>query len=128
VVCGLEVALGLRDVFLGGDEDMGHDAMLDPSGVRVKAWRERPAGISVPIAGRYRRHAEAQGDAVAGFATPSRRVEIYAGALLEIGQSPLPDYVEPAASPLSRPDLAARYPLVLTTAKVVQFCHSQHRS
>ena len=59
---------------------------------------------------------------------PSRRVEIYAGALLEIGQAPLPDYVEPAASPVSRPDLVARYPLVLTTAKVVQFCHSQHRS
>ena len=55
-------------------------------------------------------------------------MEIYAGALLEIGQAPLPDYVEPAASPVSRPDLAARYPLVLTTAKVVQFCHSQHRS
>ena len=63
-----------------------------------------------------------------GFATPSRRVEIYSGALLEIGQAPLPEYVEPAASPVSRPDLAARYPLVLTTAKVVQFCHSQHRS
>jgi len=31
-------------------------------------------------------------------------------------------------SPVSRPDLAARYPLVLTSAKVVQFCHSQHRS
>ena len=55
-------------------------------------------------------------------------MEIYAGALLEVGQAPLPEYVEPAASPVSRPDLAARYPLVLTTAKVVQFCHSQHRS
>jgi anaerobic selenocysteine-containing dehydrogenase len=31
-------------------------------------------------------------------------------------------------SPVSRPDLHARYPLVLTSAKVVQFCHSQHRS
>jgi anaerobic selenocysteine-containing dehydrogenase len=70
----------------------------------------------------------AQGDGVVGFATPSRRVEIYAGALLDVGQSPLPDYVEPAASPASRPDLAARYPLVLTSAKVVQFCHSQHRN
>ena len=29
---------------------------------------------------------------------------------------------------MSRPDLAARYPLVLTSAKVVEFCHSQHRS
>jgi anaerobic selenocysteine-containing dehydrogenase len=45
-----------------------------------------------------------------------------------VPQAPLPEYVEPAASPISRPDLAGRYPLVLTTAKVVQFCHSQHRS
>ena len=29
---------------------------------------------------------------------------------------------------VSRPDLTARYPLVITSAKVVQFCHSQHRS
>jgi anaerobic selenocysteine-containing dehydrogenase len=84
--------------------------------------------VSVPVQLRYRRYAEPQGDGVVGFATPSRRVEIYARALLEIGQAPLPDYVEPAISPVSRPDLAARYPLVLTTAKVVQFCHSQHRS
>jgi anaerobic selenocysteine-containing dehydrogenase len=31
-------------------------------------------------------------------------------------------------SPVSRPDVAARYPLVLTSTKVVQFCHSQHRN
>jgi anaerobic selenocysteine-containing dehydrogenase len=96
--------------------------------VTVSALRERPAGISVPVELRYQRYAAPQGDGMVGFATPSRRVEIYAGALLEHGQAPLPDYVEPAASPVSRPDLLARYPLVLTTAKVVQFCHSQHRS
>jgi anaerobic selenocysteine-containing dehydrogenase len=120
--------LGFGDRFFGGDEDAGHDFMLAPSGVTVKALRERPAGVSVPIELRYRRYAEPQGDRVVGFATPSRRVEIYAGALRDIGQDPLPGYVEPALSPVSRPDLAARYPLVLTTAKVVQFCHSQHRS
>jgi anaerobic selenocysteine-containing dehydrogenase len=102
--------------------------MLAPSGVTVKALRERPEGLSVPVELRYRRYAEPRDDGVIGFATPTRRVEIYAAALLEVGQAPLPDYVEPAASPVSRPDLAARYPLVLTTAKVVQFCHSQHRS
>jgi len=29
---------------------------------------------------------------------------------------------------VSRPDLAARFPLRLTSAKVVQFCHSQQRN
>jgi anaerobic selenocysteine-containing dehydrogenase len=121
--------LGFGDRFFGGDEDAGHDFMLQPTGLTVKALRERPEGISVPVPLRYRRYAERHGDGVVGFATPSRRrVEIYAGALLEIGQAPLPHYVEPATSPASRPDLLARYPLVLTTAKVVQFCHSQHRS
>ena len=128
IVCELARRLGLGDRFFGGNEDAGHDFMLEPTGVTVKALRERPQGISVPVELRFRRHAERKDDGVVGFATPSRRVEIYAGALLEIGQAPLPDYVEPATSPVSRPDLAARYPLVLTTAKVVQFCHSQHRS
>ena len=128
IVCELAKRLGLGDRFFGGDEDAGHAFMLEPSGVTLKVLRERPEGISVPVELRYRRHAERQGDGVAGFATPSRRVEIYAGALLEVGQAPLPDYVEPALSPVSRPEVAARYPLVLTTAKVVQFCHSQHRS
>jgi anaerobic selenocysteine-containing dehydrogenase len=127
IVCELAKRLGLGDRFFGGDVDAGHDFMLQPTSVTVKALRARPEGISVPVALRYRRHAEPRADGVVGFSTPSRRVEIYAGALLEAGQAPLPDYVEPAASPVSRPDLAARYPLVLTTAKVVQFCHSQHR-
>ena len=73
---------------------------------------------------RYGKYAEPG----AGFPTPSGRVEIYAQRFLDHGQAPLPEYVEPAASPVSRPDLAARYPLVLTSAKVVQFCHSQHRN
>jgi anaerobic selenocysteine-containing dehydrogenase len=128
ICCELARRLGFGDRFFGGDEDAGHAFMLQPSGVTVKTLRERPEGVSVPVELRYRGYAAPQGDGVVGFATPSRRVEIYAGALLEHGQAPLPDYVEPAASPVSRPDLAARYPLVLTTAKVVQFCHSQHRS
>jgi anaerobic selenocysteine-containing dehydrogenase len=120
--------LGLGELFFGGDEDAGHRYMLEPTGVTLEALRENPAGIRVPVESRYRRYAAPAGQGVAGFATPSRRVEIYSGQFLDCGQSPLPDYVEPAVSPASRPDLAGRYPLVLTTAKLVQFCHSQHRN
>jgi anaerobic selenocysteine-containing dehydrogenase len=85
--------------------------------------------VRVPLQTRYRTYAAPAADgAPAGFATPSRRVEVYAQRFLDHGQAPLPEYVEPATSPVSRPDLARRYPLVLTSAKVVQFCHSQHRS
>ena len=40
----------------------------------------------------------------------------------------MPEYVEPAVSPLSRPDLAAKFPLVLTNAKFTTYIHSQQRA
>jgi anaerobic selenocysteine-containing dehydrogenase len=129
IVCELAKRLGLADQLFGGDEDAGRRFMLEPTGVSLDQLRASPGGVRTKTASRYRRHAETDAAGVpTGFATPTRRVEIYSGQLLEHGQAPLPDYVEPAASPRSRPDLAARFPLSLTTAKVVQFCHSQHRS
>jgi anaerobic selenocysteine-containing dehydrogenase len=44
------------------------------------------------------------------------------------GHSPLPSFEEPGISPRSRPDLAERFPLVLTCAKSLWFCESQHRN
>ncbi|HXU88950.1 MAG TPA: molybdopterin dinucleotide binding domain-containing protein, partial [Methylomirabilota bacterium] len=114
--------LGLAKEFFDGDVDAGHRFALAPTGVTLEALRAAPQGVRVPIETSYRRYA------AKGLATPSRRVEIYASQFLEHGYAPLPEYVEPALSPVSRPDLAARYPLVLTSAKVVQFCHSQHRN
>jgi anaerobic selenocysteine-containing dehydrogenase len=122
IACELGKRLGLGKEFFDGDVDAGHRVALEPSGVTLEALRANPHGVRVPIEVGYRRYA------TKGFATPSRRVEIYASQFLEHGYAPLPEYVEPAVSPVSRPDLAARYPLVLTSAKVVQFCHSQHRN
>jgi anaerobic selenocysteine-containing dehydrogenase len=84
--------------------------------------------VRVPLQTRYRKYTE-QTDGVAnGFATPTRRIELYSATFLKHGYSPLPDYEEPLVSPISRPDLAARYPLILTCAKDTQFCESQHRA
>ena len=128
IVCELARRLGLGEEFFGGDEDAGHRFVLAPSGVSIEELRAKPEGVRVPLETRYRKYAEPADGGGTGFATPSRRVEIYSQRFLDHGQAPLPQYVEPALSPVSRPDLAARYPLVLTSAKVVQFCHSQHRS
>jgi len=128
IVCELAKRLGLGAEFFGGDEDEGHRWMLAPSGVALEQLRVQRQGVRVPLETRFRKYAEPATDGARGFATPSRRVEIYAESFLDHGQTPLPEYVEPATSPISRPDLAARYPLVLTSAKVVQFCHSQHRN
>jgi anaerobic selenocysteine-containing dehydrogenase len=128
IVCELARRLGLGDQFFGGDEDAGHRYVLAPSGVSLEALRAQPQGVRAPVDPRPRTYRDTGPDGRPGFPTPSRRVELYLQRFLDQGQAPLPEYVEPAASPESRPDLAARYPLVLTSAKWVQFCHSQHRS
>jgi len=63
-----------------------------------------------------------------GFATPSRRVEIYASMFEELGYDPLPHFEEPMESPVSDPELAKEYPLVLITGgRFVPMYHSEHR-
>jgi anaerobic selenocysteine-containing dehydrogenase len=128
IACRLAERLGFGAQFFDGDEEAGYRHVLAPTGVTLEDLRAAPQGVRVPREPRHRRHAEPIEGGVRGFPTPSGRVEIYAEAFLDHGQAPLPEYVEPAASPVSRPDLAADYPLVLTSAKVVQFCHSQHRA
>jgi len=129
IVCELARRLGLGKSFFDSSEDAGHRFALEPSGLTLEQLRAHPGGVRVPVETRFKRYTAPGPDGrSAGFATPSRRVEIFSAQLALHGQSPLPDYVEPAASPVSRPDLAARFPLRLTSAKVVQFCHSQQRS
>lgn len=76
----------------------------------------------------YRRIDPVTGQPV-GFATPTGRLELYSVIAFQRDIDPLPGYHEPAQSPYSTPDLAAEYPLVLTTgARLPVFYHSQHRN
>ncbi|MFC1951551.1 molybdopterin-dependent oxidoreductase [Chloroflexota bacterium] len=62
------------------------------------------------------------------FATPSGKVELYSTMLEQLGYEPLPRYEEPAESPVSTPELAKEYPLILITGgKVRHLYHSQYR-
>ncbi|MCC6381728.1 MAG: molybdopterin-dependent oxidoreductase [Dehalococcoidia bacterium] len=63
-----------------------------------------------------------------GFATPTRKVELYATRFEKYGYEPLPSYREPPESPESAPDLAADYPLILYTGRrPIEYYHSQQR-
>jgi anaerobic selenocysteine-containing dehydrogenase len=127
IIFDLATRLGLGDRFWDGDIDAAHRHRIAPSGVTLERLRAEPEGVRLPLETRYRKYAESDGESVRGFDTPTRRVELYSETLLEHGYDPLPDFVEPAMSPRSRPDLADRYPLVLTCAKQLWFCESQHR-
>ncbi|GAA6488343.1 molybdopterin dinucleotide binding domain-containing protein [Gordonibacter urolithinfaciens] len=63
-----------------------------------------------------------------GFLTNTGRVELYSTAFEQNGEDPLPYYQEPAFSPAAHPDVAEKYPFVLTTgARTYAFFHSEHR-
>lgn len=61
-----------------------------------------------------------------GFGTPSGLVEIYSSHLEKLGYDPLPDYEEPAQSPIRTPELAKEYPYIMCSGRVPLFYNSQH--
>jgi anaerobic selenocysteine-containing dehydrogenase len=61
-----------------------------------------------------------------GFHTPSGKMEFTSSVLKEAGMDPLPVFREPLISPVSTPDTAKTFPLILTTgARLPMFIHSQ---
>lgn len=121
IVFDLATRLGLGEHFFAGDVDAAFRHQLAPSGITLEELRAHPEGVRVPLTTRYRKYAEA------GFATPSGKVELYSTTLAAHGYDPLPAFDEPLTSPQSRPDLAERYPLILSCAKSLFFCETQHR-
>ena len=63
-----------------------------------------------------------------GFSTPTRKFELFSTLLAKWGYDPLPQYREPPESPVSAPDLHARYPYTLITgARQPGFFHGENR-
>jgi anaerobic selenocysteine-containing dehydrogenase len=127
IVFALAQRLGLGAHFWNGDIDAAWRHQLVPSGITLEQLRAQPAGITVPLTTRHHKHTELRYEIPVGFATPSGKVELLSETLADHGYPALPTFTEPAISRRSRPDLADRYPLVLTCAKSVRFAESQHR-
>jgi anaerobic selenocysteine-containing dehydrogenase len=97
------------------------DSQLAAGGLDLTFDELKEKGF-VKVAFRYRKYRQG------GFKTPTGKIELYATRLEELGYDPLPSYQEPPESPLSTPDVAEAYPLVLTTgARIGFFFNSEHR-
>lgn len=115
--------MGYEKYFPWKDVDEYMDYVMEPSGLTVKYLREEaPQGLFwTPV--KYKRY-EAE-----GFPTPSKKIEIYSETLEKMGHEPLPVHIEPLESPISTPELAKKYPLILTTgSRLLEFLHSEHRN
>ncbi|HSJ90201.1 MAG TPA: molybdopterin-dependent oxidoreductase [Anaerolineales bacterium] len=127
IIFDLACRMGLGEHFWNGDIEAAYRHQLGPSGVTIEELRQHPGGMQIPPQTHYRKFADENNGVWRGFNTRTRKIELYSEVLLEHGYPPLPEYTEPLVSPLSRPDLAERYPLVLTSAKNTLFCETQHR-
>lgn len=113
--------LGYDKYFPWQDFEAAADFLLQSAGLSCAALDEHPGGIANEIPpGSFLQN---------GFYTYSGKIELYSNSLASAGYDPLPAFVEPMESPVSTPDLARDYPLVLTTgARQPMFLHSQHRT
>jgi ferredoxin-NADP reductase len=119
VVFELAKRLGLGHLFWDGNIQAGMNYILEPLGITAEMLRQQPQGINIGSETQYTKYKNA------GFKTPTGKIEIFSEVFRDAGYNPLPDFVEPALTPMQGG--SAEFPLVLTSAKVVQFCHSQHR-
>ena len=123
IVLGLAERLGMGEQFFGLSADVGHDALLAPAGLTVAQLRAAPGGVELAGEVPLMAYAQEVGGVPNGFSTPTRRVEIYSETLLDHGIAPLPTLEE-----TDLPQAPPCYPLRLGAAKIVAYCHSQHRN
>ncbi len=128
IAFALAERLGLGKLFWNGDTDAALRHQLAPSGISLAQLRSNPQGLAVAIETCHRKYAEYADGAPTGFATPSKKVEIYSEIFLDHGYAPLPDYVEPIVGPVAAPEFSTIYPLVLTSGKSPHFLQSQGRA
>jgi anaerobic selenocysteine-containing dehydrogenase len=101
--------------------------MLKPTGMGFEELRETGFVYDVFEYEKYKKGL-LRPDKRPGFNTPTGKVELYSTVFKECGLDALPYFEEPPESPVSTPEMAKDFPLVLTTgAKTWGFFHSEHR-
>ncbi|TSD65251.1 molybdopterin-dependent oxidoreductase [Aeromicrobium piscarium] len=126
IAVDLATRLGLGEKFFDGDIRAGWDWHLAPTGVRLDDLIHGEHAARVPQVTSREKYAVVREDGgVTGFATPTRRVELYSQQLLEHGYRPLPTFVAPIDPRRGRD--GAPLPLILSTHKNGVYVHTSHR-
>jgi len=151
IICELGRAMGYGEYFPWKTEEEAIDHVLTPLGITCEDLSEHPEGIIMPVPpflytkfkgvfgtimrkvlkiAAFRDYPEMYKKYESkGFMTPTKKVEIYSERLEKLGYDPLPTYREPAESPVSLPDLAKEYPLILIAGtKLEMYTHSEMRN
>ena len=93
--------------------------LLEPTGLTWEEFKKKGYLRGEPKFYKYKEK---------GFSTPTKKVELYSTNLERWGRDPLPKYTEIPESPVSRPDLAEKFPYILNSGfRTPTFFHSANR-
>ena len=105
---------------------------LQGTGISLVELRAHPEGMQLNVPEmKYRKYetGDLRSDGIIGFETPTGKFEIASEWLRKHGYEPLPKYIEPTEGPLSSPELAEKYPLVLNSGTRTNYdFRSQHHN
>jgi len=95
------------------------DYLLEPAGLSWEQFKEKGYIQGEMVYYKYKER---------GFSTPTGKVELLSTTLEKWGYDPVPKYTEIPESPVSRPDLAERFPYILNAGlRTPTFFHSANR-
>jgi anaerobic selenocysteine-containing dehydrogenase len=119
---GLAIRLDLEKYWPWETLEAAFDYRIQPSGYKtLREFIEKTGGY-LPMS-----HEEKKYERY-GWGTPTGKVELYSTIYERLGYDPLPFFREPPESPVSTPELAKDFPLILITGGRHQpFYHSEHR-
>jgi len=114
--------MGYAEYFPWNDDEELLRHLLELAPISFEEFKQKPGGVYYAEP-KFKKYLEG------GFNTPSKKVEIYSETLAQLGIDPIPTFREPLESPVSRPELVEKYPLVLTTgARSTVYLHSGYRN
>jgi anaerobic selenocysteine-containing dehydrogenase len=151
IICDIGRKLGFSSYFPWKNEEEAIDEMIEPLGLTCEELKDQPDGVTVDVPPflyskfdgftghvlravlgitKFRDYPDMYKKfEMKGFNTPSGKIDLWSEKLRSLGYDPLPTYVEPAESPVSRPDLAREYPLILIAgSKLEAYTHSMMRN
>lgn len=120
ICCELARRMGYEEYFPWGGVSEVINELLKPTGLTIDDLKGK---TGVPFGSmEYEKYKK-------GLKTPSGKFEFYSSLMKRYEYDPLPTHLEPAESPVSSPNIAKKYPLILTTgARDVNFLHTRFRS
>ena len=122
IIQGMAESLKIDDPLLLKGLEAWIEWMLEPTGIKMSELKKNAGKYLFKGKGPIPYEKYKKG----GFPTPSGKMEFTSTILKEAGQDPLPTFKEPKLSPVSTPQVAKSFPLILTTgARLPMFIHSQ---